>query len=235
MHLEVLYEDSNIAVILKPAGISTHPGAGSSQNVTLIDLLQKRFSSLSRIGAADRPGIVHRLDKDTSGLLLIAKTDTAYSFLTDQFKKRKIKKFYKALVFGRLMPKKGSIEAGIGRNFLHRKKMTSLTYRGKPAVTHYKVLQYYTHQQIGECTLLEIQLETGRTHQIRVHFQAIGFPVAGDSLYGRKVLNQQFALHRQFLHAFKIHFPTFSREWKTIESRLPLDLEEVLKGLRPCP
>lgn len=231
---EILYEDGDIAVVFKPAGLSTHPGAGKG-DLTLVDFLKKSFSSLSLLSGLDRPGIVHRLDKDTSGLLLITKTDCAYLLLADEMKKHHIKKYYQVLVSGHLMPRTGSIESPIGRSYIDRKKMTAFAASGRPSVTHYKVLEYLS-VYFGDFSFLEIELETGRTHQIRVHFKAIRFPVVGDSVYGNRSINekfeQDFGLRRQFLHAYKIDFPLLSGMRKTVEYSLPFDLENVLKQLR---
>ncbi|MEK6615590.1 MAG: RluA family pseudouridine synthase, partial [Bacteroidota bacterium] len=200
--LLVPYEDADIAVVVKPENLAVHPGAGEHE-VTLVDLLKKRFSSLSLLPGAERPGIVHRLDKDTSGLLLIAKTDAGYECLISQMKEGTIQKFYQALVCGHLEPKTGTIDAPIGRSFSDRKKMSALSYSGRHSVTHYRVLQYFPDVKV---TLVELQLETGRTHQIRVHMKAIKFPVVGDSTYGRREMNKlfhdRFGLDRQFLHAY---------------------------------
>lgn len=228
--LQIFYEDDDMAVVLKPAGISTHEGVEKGEVFT--DILKKHFESLSLLGGEDRPGIVHRLDKDTSGLLLIAKTDRAYEFLTQQMKARTIEKYYKVLVFGHLEPRTGTIEAPVGRSFHNRKKMTSFNFSGRPAVTHYKVLQY-----VRDCSFLDVRIETGRTHQIRVHFQSIGFPVVGDPGYGRKSVNvrfeEGFGLKRQFLHAYKLVFQALDGKQKTVEVNLPPDLQKVLDNLGP--
>lgn len=227
---EILYEDGDIAVVFKPAGLSVHPGAGK-EDFTLVDFLKKSFSLLSLLPGSDRPGIVHRLDKETSGILLIAKTDSAYLFLADEMKKHHIKKYYEVLVLGHLTPRTGTIESPIGRSHTDRKKMTAFTESGRLSVTHYKVLEY-----LGDFSFLEIELETGRTHQIRVHFKAIGFPVVGDSIYGNRSVNkkfeQDFGLKRQFLHAYKIDFPLVSGTRKIVEYSLPFDLENTLKQFR---
>lgn len=232
---EILYEDFDIAVVYKPAGISTHPGAGK-EDFTLVDFLKKSCSSLSLLSGTDRPGILHRLDKDTSGLLLIAKTDEAYRFLIHEMKSHYIQKYYRVLVFGRLTPVHGTIESPIGRSHQNRKKMTVFTASGRPSITHYTVLDYFSSKQFGDFSYLEVSPETGRTHQIRVHFQAIGYPVIGDPQYGNRSVNKkfehEFGLQRQFLHAYKIDFPLLSGQRKVVECELPGDLKFVLDQLR---
>lgn len=212
---KILYEDKDLAVFDKPAGLIV----SRDQNSRVLDFDKTKF-------------VVHRLDKDTSGVLIAAKTRRVQIKLSEQFADRKTKKYYTALVCGRLEPKTGRIEAGIGRSTRDRKKMSIFSSKLKQAVTHYKVIDYF-----GPFTLLDVDLETGRTHQIRVHLSAIGFPVVGDQVYGNRRVNvelrEKYGLTRQFLHARKIEFMPFPlAKMKSIESKLPEDLQKVLNGLR---
>ncbi|MEK7545257.1 MAG: RluA family pseudouridine synthase [Patescibacteria group bacterium] len=229
--LLVPYEDTDIAVVVKPEGLAVHPGAGERE-ATLVDFLKKRFSSLSVLPGEERPGIVHRLDKDTSGLLLVAKTDLGYECLTSQMKKGSIQKFYQALVCGHLEPKTGTIDAPIGRSFSDRKKMSALTYSGRRSVTHYRVQEYFSDLNV---TLVELRLETGRTHQIRVHMKAIKFPVVGDLTYGRREMNKlfhdRFGLDRQFLHAYKLEFVDIKGKKRLVQIELPDAFQTILKSI----
>ncbi|MFO8102157.1 MAG: RluA family pseudouridine synthase [Dehalococcoidia bacterium] len=219
--LNIIYEDSDLLVIDKPAGMTVHPAAGNWSG-TLVNAIMAHCPDLSGIRGTLRPGIVHRLDKDTSGLLVAAKNDAAQLSLSAQIKNRQIEKGYKTLVFGHLEPAEGAIEAPIGRHPKNRKKMAIIS-NGREARTFYKVLEY-----VEDCTLLEVHPETGRTHQIRVHFSSIGFPVVGDVVYGGK----SKLLLRQFLHAHRLGFrlPS-SDEYRIFESELPADLEQVLNSL----
>lgn len=229
--LLVPFEDGDIAVVVKPEGLAVHPGAGE-HDMTLVDLLKRRFSSLSLLPGVERPGIVHRLDKDTSGLLLIAKTDAGYECLISQMKKGTIQKFYQALVCGHLEPKTGTIDAPIGRSFSDRKKMSALNYSGRKSVTHYRVQKYFPDLNV---TLVELRLETGRTHQIRVHMKAIQFPVVGDPLYGRREMNtlfhKRFGLDRQFLHAYKLEFLDTAAKKQVVQIELPDEFQTLLKSI----
>jgi 23S rRNA pseudouridine1911/1915/1917 synthase len=219
--LNIIYEDKDVIVIDKPAGLTVHPVAGRVQN-TLVNALLARYPGLANTGDPMRPGIVHRLDKDTSGLIIIAKNQEARDNLVEQFKNHRVKKGYIALVNGILKPEKGAIEAPIGRHPVDRKKMAVVEH-GKESRTGYRVIKYINH-----FTLLEVSPETGRTHQIRVHLAAIGHPVIGDAVYGTK----SSMIKRQFLHAFKLGFylPS-SGEFKEFTSELPLELKEVLESL----
>lgn len=216
---EIVYEDNDIIVINKPAGVVVHPAPGHI-NDTLINILLKRYPEIKQAGTADRPGIVHRLDKDTSGLMIIARNRRSYENLIEQFKNRRVKKTYLVLIKGKIEPRHGIIDAPIGRHPSNRKKIAVVEY-GRPATTKYRVVRY-----INDCTLLEATPETGRTHQIRVHFSAIGFPVIGDKVYGIQVP----WLNRQFLHAWRLGFylPS-SGNFMEIEAGLPDDLNSVLK------
>ena len=219
--LEILYEDDDLLVVDKPAGLTVHPAPGHPSH-TLINAVLAHFPHLVEISDSLRPGIVHRLDKDTSGLVMVAKNSIAQMNLVDQFKTRSVVKTYLVLVKGRLTPETGIIEAPIGRDPRNRKRMAVVS-RGREARTRYHVARY-----IGNYTLLEVRTETGRTHQIRVHLSAIGFPVVGDKVYGVKSPH----LSRQFLHASRLgfHLPS-TGEYVEFESELPPDLAQALKDI----
>ena len=221
--LEILYEDDDLLVIDKPAGLTVHPAPGHPEH-TLVNAVLSHFPQLAESGGERlRPGIVHRLDKDTSGLVVVAKNREALANLSGQFKSRSVTKIYLTLVKGYLKPGSGLIEASLGRDRGNRKRM-AITENGKEARTRYRVLKYY---QDGY-TLLEVTLETGRTHQIRVHLAAIGFPVAGDITYGVKAP----FLSRQFLHAHRIEFILPSTgETVAFQSELPPDLKQALEQI----
>jgi 23S rRNA pseudouridine1911/1915/1917 synthase len=215
--LKILYEDSDLLVVDKPAGLTVHPAAGHHSG-TLVNAVLAHVPGLQS-GEAGRPGIVHRLDKDTSGLIVIAKNAAAHMKLANQFKERSVSKVYIALVHGHLSPEEGVIDANIGRHPRDRQRMAVVT-EGREAQTGYKVLRY-----IDNYTLLEVKPRTGRTHQIRVHLAAIGFPIVGDAVYGKNV---DF-LPRQFLHAGKLRFRLPSTgEVREFESPLPPDLSSAL-------
>ncbi len=225
--LDVLYEDEDVIGINKPAGMTVHAGAGNSQG-TLVNALLGRGQRLSQSDDPLRPGIVHRLDKETSGVLLVAKNDFAHAKLSDSFRDRTIQKTYIALVEGLLAEDRGRIELSIARHPNHRTRMTadraSLLPNSRPARTDWGVLA-----RIGPATLLEIHLHTGRTHQIRVHFSALRHPVVGDTLYGADVQLQIGntalpALERNFLHAAKIVFAQ-PRSGKSVQLVAPLPVE----------
>jgi len=221
--IKILYEDDDLLVIDKPAGLTVHPAPGHPSH-TLVNAILSHLTGFQQDNAASRPGIVHRLDKNTSGVMLVAKNSGALANLSDQFKSRSVKKIYLTLVKGHLEPARGIIEAPIGRDSGDRKKMAITgESRGRQARTNYRVIRY-----IGKYSLLEIAPETGRTHQIRVHLAAIGYPVVGDEMYGVKSVH----LNRQFLHARKIGFTLpSSRKFVEFESPLPEDLERALKLL----
>jgi 23S rRNA pseudouridine1911/1915/1917 synthase len=219
--LNIIYEDSDLLVVDKPAGLTTHPSPGQTTH-TLINALIKYYPVLAELGNSLRPGIVHRLDKDTSGLIIVAKNSNSQLNLINQFKNRIVNKTYLTLVKGRLTPEEGIIEAPIGRNPNNRKLMSVLT-NGRPARSRYKVIKYFK-----DFTFLEVKPETGRTHQIRVHLAAIGYPIIGDTVYGIKTP----LLKRQFLHAHKLCFKQPSTgEYLEFQSDLPEDLNQVLKSL----
>ena len=219
--LQVVYEDSDLIVVDKPAGLLVHPAAGHRSG-TLVNAILARCPDLGEINGTIRPGIVHRLDKDTSGLMMVAKNNAAQMSLSRQIKQRSIKKGYLALVRGHLSPQRGAIEAPIGRHPKDRKRMAVVS-GGREARTEYRVIKYF-----DDYTLVEVMPETGRTHQIRVHFSAIGHPIFGDHIYGKK----SPLLGRQFLHAHRLGFrlPS-SGKYVEFRAELPIDLEEVLKQL----
>ena len=216
--LKVVYEDKDVIVIDKPAGLLVHPAAGQHSG-TLVNAILARCPDLGEIKGSIRPGIVHRLDKDTSGLMMVAKNDAAHANLSRQIKQRLIKKGYIALVSGHLSPELGVIDAPIGRHPKDRKRMAVVS-GGREARTEYKVIKY-----LDDYTLVEAMPETGRTHQIRVHFAAIGHPVFGDPVYGKK----SPLLGRQFLHAYRLGFRLPSTgESVEFTSELPPELQEML-------
>jgi 23S rRNA pseudouridine1911/1915/1917 synthase len=218
--LSIVYEDDDLLVVDKPPGLAVHPSPGHARH-TLVNAVLGHCPDLSGIGGEGRPGIVHRLDKDTSGLIIVAKNDAAHLSLARQLKEREVEKTYLALVDGRVEPPEGLIDAPIGRHPVHRKKM-AVVERGREARTRYRVLR-----EVDGRSLLEVRPETGRTHQIRVHLAHIGHPIAGDSLYGRA----HPLLDRQFLHAQRLAF-RHPRTGERIELSAPLpdDLRRVLDG-----
>lgn len=220
--LAIVYEDADVIVIDKPAGLTVHPAAGHPSG-TLVNALLAHCPDLAGIRGSLRPGIVHRLDKDTSGLMMVAKSDAAQQHLSAQIKRREITKGYLALVHGHLSPERGMIEGPIGRHPRDRKKM-AIVSTGREARTFYEVKEYR-----GDCTFVEVRPETGRTHQIRVHLASIGHPLVGDALYGRK----SELLSRQFLHAHRLGFrlPSID-EYVEFTTELPADLRRVLEAVR---
>ena len=225
--IDIIFQDEHIAVINKPAGMVVHPSAGHYDN-TLVNALLYHCKDLSGINDTLRPGIVHRLDKDTSGLIVVAKNDKAHLNLAEQFKEREIKKFYKALVHGIVKPETGRIENFIGRHKKNRLKFSSFTSSGKLAITNYKVEKYFNNM-----TLLDINIETGRTHQIRVHFSEKGYPLVGDTLYGNKKLDKKVNINRVFLHSYKMIFkhPVLNKEL-SFAIELPEGLKDFLKKIK---
>ena len=221
--LQIVYEDADLIVIDKPAGLVVHPAAGHARG-TLVNAILAHAPDLRGIGGETRPGIVHRLDKDTSGLIVVAKHDAAHRELQRQFKARSVRKVYLALVEGRLEPAEGIVDAPIARDRIHRKRM-AVSPDGRPSRTRYKVIKDW-----GLYSLVEAYPETGRTHQIRVHFAWLGHPLAGDALYGRK--KPSLPIGRHFLHAARLtlRLPSTGEE-RTFESPLPEDLADVLQRI----
>lgn len=221
--IEIVYEDDDVAVVNKPQGMVVHPSAGHAQG-TLVNALMYHMKNLSSINGVIRPGIVHRIDKDTSGLLMIAKNDQAHEALAQQLKDKTSLRKYIALVHGVIPHEKGTITAPIGRSKVDR-KMQAIREDGKPAVTHFTVLERFEN-----FTLVELQLETGRTHQIRVHMKYIGYPLAGDPVYGPK---KTLKGNGQFLHAKLLGFThPQTNERMTFEAPLPEVFEKTLEKLR---
>lgn len=236
MNLNIVFEDADVIVINKPAGLTVHPGAGISSG-TLVNGLLGHCSDLSGIGGEIRPGIVHRIDKDTTGILVVAKNDAAHQGLSAQFSQHTVKRVYYALVFGSPKTDKGRIEGEIGRHPVDRKKMSGSARHGRHAVTHWKVLARYSG-----VTLLKLRLETGRTHQIRVHLSEAKHPLLGDSVYGGdarlgnikdvKLRSLIKELGRQALHAKTLGFihPS-SGEYVEFDSDLPEDMQRIIDYL----
>jgi 23S rRNA pseudouridine1911/1915/1917 synthase len=254
--LDVVFEDADLAVVNKPAGMMVHAGSGQNEDArskgTLVNALLYRFKKLSSTGGELRPGIVHRLDKDTSGLIVVAKNDRAHAELGDMFASRRIKKTYVALVQGALEREKGTINASVGRDLMRRTRMTTQPLEnGRTAVSHYEVVRRLSNR-FGKFTLVKVRIETGRTHQIRVHMASIGHPVVGDTLYGgagqltdqeaaqaahskaarRRADPERLRLGRNFLHAARLEF-AHPRTGKLLEleAPLPAELEAFLNRL----
>lgn len=225
--LDIFYEDSDIIVVNKPQGMVVHPGAGHHQG-TLVNALLHHCGDLSGIGGVIRPGIVHRIDKDTSGLLVAAKNDAAHLALAAEWKRHDIKRVYHALLVGLISENAGKIDAPIGRHSRDRKKMSIAPHLGRDAISHYRVLERFP---LVNCTYAELTLETGRTHQIRVHMAHLGHPVLGDKLYGLK--EQPYVLNGQVLHAkvLGFHHPS-SGQYLEFESELPDYFQALLIQFR---
>jgi 23S rRNA pseudouridine1911/1915/1917 synthase len=219
--LDVLFEDRDLIVINKPAGMVVHPGAGHRQH-TLVNALLHHCPTLSGIGGKERPGIVHRLDKETSGCLVVAKNDEAHRHLSAQFAARTVEKIYLAVVAGRLRRSTGVIEEKIGRHPVDRQKMSVVSARGRTAKTEYSVLRASETASLVEC-----RLHSGRTHQIRVHLHHLGHPVLGDKIYARKLAGE---FPRQMLHAWKLGFRhPRTGKWNSFEAPLPHDFVNALR------
>ena len=254
--LDVVYEDKHFAVVNKPAGMMVHAGAGETEDArnknTLVNALLFRFNALSSTGGDLRPGIVHRLDKDTSGLIVVAKNDAAHAKLAELFSSRQIRKTYIALVHGRVEREKGSITAAVSRDPLRRTRMTTRpAENSRTAISHYEVIQR-VDTRFGKFTLVRVRIETGRTHQIRVHMASIGHPVVGDTLYGahgqlsdqaalqasssranrRKNAPERLKLGRNFLHAARLEFThPFTGKPLELEAPLPPELTAFLASV----
>lgn len=225
--VEILYRDEHIVVLNKPSDIVVYPAAGHERG-TLMNGIAFHVGVPSAPGGPLRPGIVHRLDKDTSGVMVIALTDKAYYGLIEQFRERKVAKRYTALVWGRPKAEKGEIIAAIGRSRTDRKKMTTKTNRGKQARTVWEVLEL-----LKDAALVGIRLETGRTHQIRVHFASEGHPVLGDRVYGKKTKLGHVHFPRQMLHASRLGFiHPVTGQYMEFESPLPEDMKKAIVELR---
>lgn len=223
--IEVVYEDSDIIVVNKPKGLVVHPANGNWDGTLVNAIMAICKDSLSGIGGEIRPGIVHRLDKDTSGLLIVAKNDKSHIDLSQQIKDRKVRKVYYALVRGVVPENEATINMPIGRSTKDRKKM-AVVKDGKEAITHFKVIERY-----NKYTLLEVKIDTGRTHQIRVHLSQIGFPVIGDEVYSNG--KNEFGVKGQLLHAKSLDFKhPVTNEEMHLEAELPEEFKKVLEKLR---
>ena len=222
--INVIYEDEDIIVINKEKGMVVHPGNGRTEDTLVNALMQKCKNSLSGIGGKIRPGIVHRLDKDTSGIIIVAKNDKAHINLSEQIKNRKVNKYYIALVRGNVIENNATINMPIGRSTKDRKKM-AVSEKGKEAITHFNVLKRYNGY-----TLLKLKIDTGRTHQIRVHLAEIGHPVVGDEVYSNG--KNKFGVKGQCLHAKRIEFvhPTSNKKM-VLEAELPKYFKDILEKL----
>lgn len=242
MDLNIIFEDQDIIIIDKPIGMVVHPGAGNYEDTMVNGLLYHCKNKLSGMNGEDRPGIVHRIDKDTSGLLVVAKNDQAHAFIAKQFEEHSIKRSYLVFVYGILRPLHGKIETLIGRNKTNRQKMSADVIRGKDAITNYETLEVFKGNKIPDISLVKCILETGRTHQIRVHMSHKGNPILGDQTYGKKIkkirgIDQEFeeilkSLKRQALHAHTLGFvhPTTNEE-VFFASELPDDLNKLKNRL----
>ena len=241
--LDIIYEDDDLIVLNKPAGIIMHPGAGNFDKTIVNALISYNKNSLSNIGDELRPGIVHRIDKNTSGLVVIAKNNQAHENLSIQFNKHSIKRIYQLLIWGKVRPSKGKIETLITRSSKNRQMMEVSLTKGKKAITNYNTVEVFENKHTPTLSLLECKLETGRTHQIRVHMKYLGNSIVGDDKYKKKfkkiknidplLENKLTSLNRQFLHAKTIGFihPKNKKEM-IFNSILPQELEKVLKILR---
>ncbi|MBI2775588.1 RluA family pseudouridine synthase [Candidatus Dependentiae bacterium] len=219
--VKIIYEHKEFLIVAKPAGLMVHKPSAYNTDVTLVDWLLSRWQQLKMVGDQDRPGIVHRLDKDTSGLMVIPRTNYAHFKFSDLFKNRAIKKTYLAIVRGH-PDRTGSIDFPIDRDPITRNKMSHQSGQGRAALTHYKVLEYFT-----DTTLVEVLPVTGRTHQIRVHFNAIGHPLEGDILYGKK----SSRIDRQALHATSLSF-AFDGEPFSFSESMPADMQVAIDQLK---
>ena len=240
--LNILYDDDDIIVINKFPGVVVHPGAGNYENTIVNGLLYKYQNNLSSIGGKLRPGIVHRIDKDTSGVIVVAKNDNSHINLSQQFARHTIKRVYEALVWGSLKPQRGKIQEKISRSIKNRQLMTVRKEKGKMAITNYNTLKIFQNANLPKISLIECQLETGRTHQIRVHMNFKGNPILGDKSYGK--LKKKFKkidpniekkinnFNRQALHAKSLGFlhPNTKKE-VLFEAKRPRDFDSLIKNL----
>ncbi len=246
--LEIVYEDADLAVVNKPAGMMVHAGSGATEDArnrgTLVNALLHYLNELSSAGGPLRPGIVHRLDKQTSGLIVVAKNDVTHARLSSMFSRRQVRKLYLALVQGDLPQERGTVNAPISRDVVRRTRMTTRREGGRGAVSHWEVLRRI-RGPYGSFTLVSVRIETGRTHQIRVHMASLGHPVVGDTLYGAASAIAPLAgtgglprlvLPRNFLHAAELEFAhPGSGERLTLVSNLPADLKDFMSQLMPPP
>lgn len=224
--LDIIFENDDLIVVNKPAGMVVHPAAGHASG-TLVNAVLGYDPDMEGIGGEERPGLVHRLDKETSGLIVLAKNERAHNWMQEQFRLRKVEKTYLALVDGKPPTPSGRVEASIGRDPSHRKKMAILSAgKGREAVSEYKTLEVFK-----EHTFLEFHPQTGRTHQIRLHCEFLGCPIVGDSVYGKRKFTVE--INRHFLHAFrlKILLPN-EKEPRTFEAELPDELKKVLEDVK---
>ena len=241
--LDIIYEDKDLIILNKPAGIIMHPGAGNYDKTIVNALIHYNKDSLSNIGEEVRPGIVHRIDKNTSGLIIIAKNNFAHEHLSNQFNRHTINRVYTLLIWGKIRPLNGKIETFISRSSKNRQKMQVSNTKGKKAITNYKTLEVFENKNTPTLSLLECKLETGRTHQIRVHMNYFGNSIVGDDKYKKKfkklknidplIEKDLKNLNRQFLHAKTLGFihPKSNKEL-VFNSNLPYELEKILKKLR---
>jgi 23S rRNA pseudouridine1911/1915/1917 synthase len=251
--LELVYEDGDLAVVNKPAGMMVHAGSGATEDArnrgTLVNALLHHLRELSSSGGPLRPGIVHRLDKQTSGLIVVAKNDAAHSRLASMFSRRQVRKLYLALVRGELAEDRGTVNAPISRDAVRRTRMTTRREGGRSAVSHWEVLRRI-RGPYGSFTLVSVRIETGRTHQIRVHMASLGHPVVGDTLYGASTALvplegakhghvsrlPRLVLPRNFLHAAELEFAhPGTGERLSLVSNLPADLRDFMAQLAPSP
>lgn len=234
--IHTLYNNHGLLILDKPAGLAVHPGAGFKGD-SLAQALLYHFKDIHLVGEEGRSGIVHRLDKDTSGVMMVALTPEMYDHLKDAFLERKVRKEYFALVKGKIEEKHGKIDLPLGKSQKDFRKYTTNTadmVREKPSLTEYWVEQYYTAETkdgVDFYTQIKVKLHTGRTHQIRVHFSALGFPLVGDELYGGKKV-MKLDLQRQFLHSKKIEVQLPDQQWIEAEAEIPKDLKEILSNLK---
>ena len=240
--LNILYDDKDIIVINKSSGVVVHPGAGNHENTIVNGLLYKYQNKLSSIGGKLRPGIVHRIDKDTSGVIVVAKNDDAHINLSQQFSRHTIKRTYETIIWGSLKPQSGTIREKISRSIRNRQLMAVRKEKGKIAITNYKTLKIFQNSDLPKMSLVECKLETGRTHQIRVHMNFKGNPIVGDKSYGKSkkkfkkinpIIEKKInSFNRQALHAKSLGFihPSSKKEI-FFEAKRPKDFEELIKSL----